>query len=150
MNEPSESQVMALLIIAKADERALQLSKEMGRRVRIACYPLYADEARTMPETQHTYEFKRFQFNVDDDVRGRFAGLLFFGSGDATTVRKCRMGEVDAWSVPLSAGLFEALDWAGDAYPSPPIDPSMPITLDVFGPFVCVAFLVLKADEPSN
>jgi hypothetical protein len=140
---------MALAMVERADKVAASIASKTGRRARLACFTLYADEAIMVPETDRTHAFKLFQFKIDPDVRGRFAGLLFFGADDDTIVRECRMGERDAWCTPLSAGLYEVLDWAGEEYPSPPIDPGMQISVELVGRFVCVAFLVLK-DEPTN
>lgn len=150
---------MALALVAQADEIARRITQETGRSAKLACFTLYSDEATIIPETATHFARRQFQFKMDPDVRGRFAGLLFFGADDSTIVRACRLGDRDAWCTPNGAqpgrvrgraGLFSALDWAGVAYPSPRIEPGMQITLELSGPFVCVAFLVLKEGEPSN
>lgn len=130
--------------LARAGERTARIAAATKRRANVACFQLYADEAATVPGAS----FKRFEFSIDDDLRGSFAGLLFEGASEATEVLQCRLGNQLAWSAPLSVGLFEALDWVSDAYPSPPIEPGMLIRVDVLGAFERLQFLVLKT--PAN
>jgi hypothetical protein len=148
-NDIDATHAAALALLGRANEIALGLSQATGRKVGLACFPLYADEATIVPETATHHARKRFQFLTDRDVCGRFGGLLFSGADDRTTVCVCRIGDQDAWSTPLSSGLFESLDWTGEAYPTAPIEPGTQITIELFGSFVCVALLVVKANSQN-
>ncbi len=114
--------------------------------VRAACFVLYADESE--PVTVRGLPARRLSLEIDHDVRGRFVGLMFYRADESgsfgATRAVCSIGGVALCPEPLTVSGWSEEAWAARGLPPLMVHPGEHVSIDVWGPFDSVIFLVEK------
>lgn len=109
--------------------------------VRAACFVLYADESEAV--TVRGLDARRLLLVIDHDVRGRFVGLMFYRPG-AETRAVCSLGGVPLCPEPLPPEGWSEEAWASRGLPPLMVHPGDVVSIDVWGSFESLIFLVEK------